>query len=151
MGANVFFPDYGPSDYPSYAPCDLPRPSALSTDKQAVYEADNQDCYQKQEESRKAYEKNKREYESNKYLFISLANLIALLAVIFITLDPTIVIGLFFGSTLATFFSTWIYFSTKSRTGFAVLVIIFVATVYLLHRSRGSLFGKASPAPQKKK
>ena len=129
MGANVFFPEYTGSDsyYYAYKECGIT--------KGEIYEQ-NSTCIEEQQAEQKAYEDAKAKYDGNKYIFIVLLNLIVLLIALFITLDESVSIGLFLASILTTFFSTWTYFSTQSKIGFAILFIIFFVTIYFITKKR---------------
>ncbi|MBI1970974.1 hypothetical protein HYS47_04460 [Candidatus Woesearchaeota archaeon] len=147
MGANVFFPKFDQFDYyqgkDCYAPMQRAMPDGkVSTEEQLAYDQRVRECNEAQEKERKAWEEKKRTYDSQKYIFIVAVNLVALLAAIFITLDTSILFGLFLGSTITTFFSTWIYFNTKSKIGFIVLVVIFIASVYFVNRQKSIVWKK---------
>ena len=133
MGANVFFPEYTGSDsyYSYYKDCGFTRGEGAT----AVYEQNNT-CINEQQAEQKAYEDAKAHYDGNKYIFIVLLGLLVLLLAVFITFDQSIIIGLFLGSTLTSFFSTWIYFQTQSRIGFGILVLIFFLTLYFISKKR---------------
>lgn len=143
MGANVFFPKYNGYYQPS-EPCYKPYPADrdMTKGEMAEYDKRQQECNAREQAAQKKFEEEKRSYDSQKYVFITAVNFIALLAAIFITMDASVVFGLFIGSTIATFFSTWIYFDTRSKIGFGILVLIFIATVYFINKARTSLFGK---------
>lgn len=143
MGANVFFPKYSHYYQPTET-CYKPYPADADRNKEAAveYEKIQQECSFREQAAQRAFEEEKRSYDSQKYVFITAVNFIALLASIFITMDASVVFGLFIGSTIATFFSTWIYFDTRSKIGFGILVLIFIATVYFINKARTSLVGK---------
>ncbi len=133
MGANVFFPEYTGSDsyYNYYKDCGITRGES----SEIIYEQ-NSTCMEQQQTEQKSFEDAKAKYDGNKYIFIVLLSLVVLLLAMFITFDQSVVIGLFLGSTLTTFFSTWIYFSTQSKIGFAILVLIFFLTLYFISKKR---------------
>ena len=134
MGANVFFPKFTGSDayYSSSKDCGyVPDPTAT----QPVY-LQNQTCYDEQQAAQRAFELEKNGYDGNKYIFMVLLNLAVLLFAIFVTFDESVVIGLFLGSTLTTFFATWTYFATKSRIGFVILVVIFFLTLHFIRKKK---------------
>ena len=133
MGANVFFPDYAGSDsyYPYYNDCGMSK----GQDASLVYEQ-NQTCMEEQQAEQKTFEDAKAKYEGNKYIFIVLFNLLVLLIAMFVTLDFSVIIGLFLGSTLTSFFSTWIYFNTQSKIGFVILVVNFFLTLFFITKKR---------------
>ena len=133
MGANVFFPEYTGSDsyYSFYKECMYQDPSSEQT-----FYLENQTCREEQEGEQKAFEEAKAKYNGNKYIFIVVLNLIVLLITLFITIDESVLIGLFLGSTLTSFFSTWTYFSTQSKIGFGILFIIFFITIYFITKKK---------------
>lgn len=135
MGANVFFDEYPDRDY-ERDKCYQPTPVKLEGEAAEQQRLEQNACLQKYEEERKEYHENKRVYDGWKYVFITVVSLIALLAAIFIPLDVSIVYGLFSGSVLATFFSTWIYFQSRSKIGFGLLVVIFILCVYFIDKQR---------------
>lgn len=133
MGANVFFPEYTGSDsyLAYYKDCGFTRGEGSS----AVYEQ-NSTCLEEMQAEQEAFEDAKAKYEGNKYIFIVLLNLLVLLLAVFITFDQSVIIGLFLGSTLTSFFSTWTYFTTQSKIGFGILVVIFFLTLYFITKKR---------------
>ncbi|MBS3145577.1 hypothetical protein J4414_02140 [Candidatus Woesearchaeota archaeon] len=134
MGANVFFPKYT-GDHSYYeSKCYGPR---LSPE---YNETEVQKCAEDEKDEREKFEDDKQAYESWKYFTITLFNLIALLFVIFIPLEGSIVAGIFLGSIITTFFATWIYFDTKSKFGFATIVLIFLLVIYLINKKKDTLF-----------
>ncbi len=151
MGANVFFPKFtGSESYYSdgrdcygygYGKYPAPvRPEQEQTPISQARQAEIDACVKQQEVERKAFETEKLRYESFKYVFIVVINIIALLIALFITLKDSIVIGLFLGSVVTTFIATIRYFETKSKIGFALLVIMFALTVYFINRRKGILY-----------
>ena len=136
MGANVFFPEYTGSDsyYSGYKAC------TLTADQNGQY-LQNDTCYEEQQAEQEVYEEAKAKYDGNKYIFIVVLNLLVLLIAAFISLDESVVVGLFIGSTLTSFFSTWTYFATQSRIGFAVLFLIFFVTIcFITYKKNMFLF-----------
>lgn len=131
MGANVFFPDYTGSEsyYTSYKSCSYPM------NEKGEY-LQNDTCYAEQQAEQKTFEDAKAKYNGNKYVFIVGLSLFVLLIALFVSLDASVVIGLFLGSTLTSFFSTWTYFDTKSKLGFGILFVIFFLTLYLITKKR---------------
>jgi hypothetical protein len=136
MGANVFFSDYSGSnsDYNAYKSC-----SYAPDDKTSSICTQNDTCMTEQMNEQKAFEESKNNYNGNKYIFIVILNLIVLLLALFITFDDNINIGLFLGSTLTSFISTWTYFETQSRIGFGILFAIFFVSIYFITKKK-SLF-----------
>lgn len=137
MGANVFFPEYTGSDsyYASYKVCSLPA------DSNGQY-LQNDTCYDEQQAEQKAFEEAKANYDSQKYIFIAVLNLIVLLVALFARFDESVLIGLFLGTTLSSFFSTWTYFDTKSKVGFGILFIIFFVTIYFITKKKDLFYLK---------
>ncbi len=133
MGANVFFPEYAGSDsyYSPYKNCGFTTGEGSTT----IYEQNNT-CMNEQQAEQKAFEQAKAKYDGNKYIFIVVLNLLVLLIALFISLDESVIIGLFLGSTLTSFFSTWTYFNTQSKIGFGVLFVIFFVTIYFITKKR---------------
>ena len=134
MGANVFFPKFTGSDayYSEWKDCSyVPSPTAT----EPVY-LQNQTCYDELQAAQRAFELEKNMYDGNKYIFIVLLNVMVLLLTVFITFEESVLIGLFLGSTLTTFFSTWTYFATKSKIGFGILVLIFFLTMYFVSKKK---------------
>ncbi len=130
MGANVSFPDM---HYPVYNECYQPKAMPVrAVDESNTIEYENcQREYQKKVEN---FEKEKRKYDSWKYLSIVLFSLIIMGITLFVRLNDSIMYGLFAGATIATFMATIIYFSTRSRLGFSVLVLVFIATLYFVNK-----------------
>ncbi len=139
MGANVFFPEYSGSDsyYNAYKSC-----SYAPDDKTSSICTQNDTCLTEQMNEQKTFEESKHNYDGNKYVFIVVLNLIVLLLALFILFDDSVNIGLFLGSTLTSFFSTWTYFETQSKIGFGVLFIIFFVSIYFITRKKDLFLGK---------
>lgn len=92
-----------------------------SNSKEITVYVQNQTCIDEQNLAQREFESLKADYDSNKYIFIVLLNLIVLIVVLLVSMENSILIGLFLGSTITSFSSTWIYFSTKSKIGFGIL------------------------------
>lgn len=139
MGANVFFPKYTGSEsyYQAYDPCTYPK-----GDTAAPVYVQNDTCYQEQQAAQKQFEEDKANYDSQKYIFIAVLNLIVLLIALFAHFDESVLIGLFLGTTLSSFFSTWTYFDTKSKIGFGILFIIFFVTIYFITKKKNIFYLK---------
>ncbi len=137
MGANVFFPEYTGMDsyYNSYRDCGY----TTGEGEKALYQQ-NTTCFEEQQTEQKAYEEAKNKYDGNKYIFIVVLNLFVLLLALFIHFDESVIIGLFLGTTLTSFFSTWTYFTTQSKIGFGVLFIIFFVTIYFITTKKEIFF-----------
>lgn len=140
MGANVFFPEYTGSHsyYSGYRNCEVMKGSVAVP----AYEQ-NQTCTDEQQAAQNAFEQAKAKYDGNKYIFIVGLGLFVLLLALFISFDESVIIGLFLGSVLTSFFSTWIYFSTQSKIGFAILVVIFFITLFFITKLKNMFFVKA--------
>ncbi len=135
MGANVFFPKYtGPDSYYQYEECALPTPAGSTQDLKT------QECYKEQEKKRMEFEREKNNYNVRKYLFVVIFSLISLLVISFIKTEEVIKLGIFSGATISTFVSTLIYFNTKSKIGFLVLVLIFILVIYYINKNKKELF-----------
>ena len=129
MGANVFFTEFTGNDRHFKSECfEGPRLAEGGTEYQK--------CSESEKAERDKFEEEKLQYNAWKYFAIVLFNLIALLFVVFVTLESSIVGGIFLGSILTTFFATWIYFDTRSKLGFATLVVIFVLVVYFINKKK---------------
>ncbi|MBD3318708.1 hypothetical protein GF342_02245 [Candidatus Woesearchaeota archaeon] len=134
LGANAFFPKFaGGEYYRSYAECyDAPVNPELpnQTEEQA-----RKECYEQDERNRQAWEEEFQNHEAFKYVFIALFNLVILgLAVWWQSLSAPVALGLFFGSTIATFSATLAYFDTRSKLGFGIVVITFFVVLYFVSR-----------------
>ncbi|RLE45495.1 hypothetical protein DRJ25_05570, partial [Candidatus Woesearchaeota archaeon] len=95
---------------------------------------ENQKCWEKNQEEMQKWEENKRKYDSYKYIFIGIVSLLALIITLIIQLNNSIRWGLFIGSTITAFLSTLIYFRTKSRIGFLILLILFVTVIIFINK-----------------
>ncbi|MBI2668899.1 hypothetical protein HYX14_03590 [Candidatus Woesearchaeota archaeon] len=147
LGSNVFFPKYtginsyyqGPYDdcYNKYS---SPATSDTLTDvQQQAIDVKRAQCQEQQQEKQRIWEEEKRAYEGPKYLFIVLFNLAVLLMALFVPkLQDSVMMGLFLGSTIATFSATMIYFDTNSKLGFGVLVVTFLAILFFINRKKDS-------------
>ena len=135
MGANVFFPEYtGPDSYYQYEECTLPQPVGSTQDLKT------QECSREQEKKRIEFEREKNNYNVRKYLFIVIFSLISLIVISLIKIEEVIKLGIFSGATISTFVSTLMYFNTKSKIGFSVLVLIFILVVYYINKNKKTLF-----------
>ena len=145
LGANVFFPDYtGMDSYyrGPYADCygKYPYPAApekLSVAERAVLEENQLKCNEEFQTNQDEFEAAKLSYEGWKYVFITLFNLgILLLALFLRKMQDSVTMGLFLGSIAATFGATVRYFDTKSKIGFAILVVTFFIMLYFINRKK---------------
>lgn len=142
LGANVFFPKYTGDDahfqgYEKCSPTRAPADAITGEEREA-----NQECLDKAEEERKVFNAEKREYEGWKYVFVVAFNLIILLIALFITLQDSIVMGLFTGTVVAIFFSTIRYFDSNSKVGFGLLVVTFFVALFFINRRKGIFLKK---------
>jgi cation transport ATPase len=144
LGANVFFPKFtGEESYYNYG-TDCYGKYPLLADKvdSEEYKAivdQQQNCMKEEQEKQKKFNDEKTAYDSKKYMFIVLFNLFVLvMALVLSMLHDSVVLGLFLGSTIATFASTIAYFETKSKIGFIVLVLIFFITIYIINKKKES-------------
>jgi hypothetical protein len=126
LGANVMFPDSDADCYPM-----VPR----ITESVPVVDDVRDDCYKAQQVTRKSI-------EGHRYVLIALANLFVLLTALFLTMDQSMMLGLFLGSTLATFFATINYFDTTSTWGFGVLLVTFIIVLIFIGKKKDSIFLK---------
>ncbi len=145
LGANVFFPEYtGMDSYyrGPYADCygKYPYPAApekLSVAERAVLEENQLKCNEEFQTNQDEFEAAKLSYEGWKYVFITLFNLgILLLALFLRKMQDSVTMGLFLGSIAATFGATVRYFDTKSKIGFAILVVTFFIMLYFINRKK---------------
>lgn len=140
VGANVFFPKYtGANSY--YQPsndCYMKNQNAgqpLTSEQQASLES----CLNDQREAQIKFEDEKNAYDGMKYVFIALFNLVILLFALFVPkLQDSVTMGLFLGSMGATFFATLTYMQTRTKIGFAVLVLTFFAMLFFINRKKDS-------------
>ena len=145
LGANVFFPEYtGANAHYSglYVDCYGKYPYPVEVDKLSVAERtvidENQrECQEEFQKEQEIFEQAKLSYEGIKYVFISLFNLVILLLALFLPkLQNNVTMGLFLGSIVSTFGATVRFFDTKSKIGFAILVITFFAMLYFINRKK---------------
>ena len=130
LGANVFFPKddfHDKRDMNCYEER-APVPVTGEVDVKL------QNCLDDQNEEWETARKEQRAYDAWKYLFIVLMNFVALAIILWVPLEQSILIGLFFGATFATFVATLVHFETKSRLGFSILVLLFVLVVTFIHK-----------------
>ncbi len=133
MGANVFFPKYD-SNYKEKPCAMMPSPEGMTAEETKELNIENQKCWEKNQEEMQKWEENKRKYDSYKYIFIGIVSLLALISTLIIQLNHSIRWGLFIGSTITAFLSTLIYFRTKSRMGFLILLILFVTVIIFINK-----------------
>lgn len=145
LGANVFFPEYtGQNAYyrGPYTDCygKFPYPAEadkLTVPERTVIDENQRKCNEEFQKEQEKFEQAKLSYEGRKYVFISLFNLgILLLALFLPKLQDSVTMGLFMGSIAATFGGTIRYFDTRSKIGFAILVITFFAVLYFINRKK---------------
>jgi hypothetical protein len=152
LGANVFFP--AEDDYYRGSDCYNkvgPAPVDLTPEDRALWTAQNQQCQDEWEDGRLAYESERRTNESYRYVFVTVFNLLVLLLALYLPrLQSSIVLGLFVGSTVATFIATMTYFDTKSKVGFGLLVAIFFVMLYFISKKKDDLGLKKSKKVKKK-
>ena len=145
LGANVFFPEYtGANSYyrGPYMDCyaKYPYPANLenlnSAEKTAIDENQHK-CNEEFQLAQEQFEQAKLSYEGKKYVFVSLFNLGVLLLALFLPkLQDSVTMGLFLGSIAAAFGGTIRYFDTRSKIGFAILVVTFFAMLYFINRKK---------------
>ena len=144
LGANVFFPQYtgqqafyrGDTDcyikYPYPA-----QPEKLADAQRQAIDENQRKCNLELQQKQEDFEQAKLQYEGKKYSFIALFNLAILLIALFVPLlQDSVMMGLFLGSTAATFGATVRFFDTKSKLGFIILVITFFIVLYFINRKK---------------
>lgn len=159
LGANVFFPEYtGQDSYYPYRECPYPSPVAggnmtaeeKASMDQASYKLQTE-CSDKNREAEREWSKEKNAYEGWKYVYIALFNLAVLLLALFIKMQDSIVMGLFLASISSTFGATMRYFDSRSKIGFAVLVIVFFTMVYFINKKKDTIVDWKTKETSKKK
>ena len=139
LGANVFFPEYTGTDsyYPYYEKCARPvlLDNATDAEREALNEA-NDKCFEESRAAEKQWREEKNAYEGWKYVYIAIFNLIVLLIALLVTMQDSVVMGLFLASIGSTFGATLRYFDSRSKIGFMVLVVIFFAMVYFINKKK---------------
>src|SRR3989338_11505356 len=134
MGTNILFPKYDYGDFPIYKDC-YGGPRAVPVEQaDNVTTAEFEKCQQEEQHKQMNFQREKNKYDGWKYLAIVLFNLVVVLITLFIKFNDSIMYGLFIGATVSTFISTVIYFTTRSKIGFGVLVLVFIATLYFITR-----------------
>lgn len=133
MGANILFPKYDYHDFPIYKDCYGPRAAPIEQADNAT-RAEFEKCQKEEQQKQMDFQKEKNKYDGWKYLAIVLFNLVVVLITLFIKFNDSIMYGLFIGATITTFIATIIYFTTRSKIGFGVLVLVFIATLYFVTR-----------------
>ena len=147
VGANVFFPQYtgtnsyyhGPSQdcYQKY-PYGV-EPDKLTQPQREAIDANQRACQEDFNKEQEKFEQGKLAYEGTKYVFIAIFNLVILLLALFLPrLQDSVTMGLFLGSIAATFGATIHYFDTRSKIGFIILVITFLAMLFFINRKKDS-------------
>jgi len=156
LGANVFFPEYTGSNgyYQPTVECynkfPSPDPAKVDTIQYNAVIDKQQKCQEEQNLAQKEFESKKLAYDGMKYVFISIFNLIILgLALFLPKLQDSVTMGLFLGSIGATFGATLGYFETRSKIGFAILVLTFFAMLYFINRKKDN-FVDWQDSPKKK-
>ncbi|HIH25425.1 MAG TPA: hypothetical protein HA226_01475 [Nanoarchaeota archaeon] len=135
MGANIFFPKYDYTNYPMYNECYMSKPMPVNGYDNTTQEQINK-CQQEQNKIQQDYEKQKRTYDGWKYLSIVIFCLLTIGAALLLKLNDSVMYGLFLGATITTFASTIIYFTTRSKIGFAILVLIFITTIFFITKRK---------------
>ena len=144
LGANVFFPEYTVTNsyYHGYTDCYGKYPYPANPDKltiaeRSVIDENQRKCNEDFQKAQEEFEQVILSYEGRKYVFISLFTLgILLLALFLPKLQDSVTMGLFMGSIAATFGGTVRYFDSRSKMGFAVLVVTFFAMLYFINRKK---------------
>jgi len=142
LGANVFFPKYtGSNSYyqpgvDCYSKYPIPATDKATSVEIAAMNDKQQKCYEENIAAQKKFEEDKNKYDGWKYVFIALFNLAILLLALFVSMQDSIVMGLFMGSIVATFGATVGYFETNSKIGFGILVITFFVMLFFINRKK---------------
>ncbi len=148
LGANVFFPQYTGTDayyqgsygdncYQKYPYPE--QPEKLSASQREKIDENQRQCQEEFQQKQREFEQAKLAYEGRKYVFIALFNLVILLVALFLPkLQDSVTMGLFLGSIAATFGATIRYFDTRSKIGFLILVVTFLAMLYFINRKKES-------------
>lgn len=172
LGANVFFPKFTGSHSYYQPPADCygkyPYPeklevvtgaSPVAEAQRTALDAQRQKCFEEQKAEQDKFDEEKRLYDGQKYVFITLFNLAILLLALFLPLGKetsqkkgtpapespqkeSIILGLFVGSIIATFGATIQNFDSRSKVGFMILVIIFLAMLYFIYKRKIFSSGK---------
>ena len=152
LGANVFFPKYTGSDrYYDFEDCYRKYPVAERGGELPERDAEFEQCQLESKDARDQYDKEKNAYEGNKYFFMAIFSLVVLLIAVFLPkVQDTVSMGLFLGAIATTFFSTWIYFESQSKLGFATLVVIFFVTLFFINRKKDSFLPQKSKSKKKR-
>ena len=142
LGANVFFPEYTGMDsyFQQFPDCysRYPYPEKLTPTETEAISEQQQACQEAYNMAQREWEQGKLAYQGRKYVYTALFNLVVLLAALFIPLQNSILMGLFLGSIATTFGATVYYFATRSKIGFAILVITFIAMLYFINKEKDS-------------
>ncbi len=125
----------GPDCYNKYP---YPATEKISEEQSLAISEKQEECQKKYFAEQKIWEQEKNTYEGQKYMFIIIFNLIILLIALFVTFQDSIVMGLFMGSIVTTFVATLMYFQSKSKIGFVILVITFFVTLFFIDRKKDS-------------
>ncbi|RME77360.1 hypothetical protein D6774_04760 [Candidatus Woesearchaeota archaeon] len=128
MGANVFFEE---KTY-EWKDCFYPKPSENMT---AQERAEQQACADQNRAEQERIDKENNTIRGYKYVFVTLASLIALLVALFAPVLDYVKNGLFMGAVLSSFFSTWTYFGSRSKVGFLILVVIFILSIWFINKT----------------
>jgi hypothetical protein len=134
IGVNTFYPEdfENYSDYYRFDTCyiyeDIDKPSVL-----------NETCYSEQLAVQEAYEKDKKDYDGVKYSLLVALNLLVLIIAMYVSLEGSVIVGLFLGAVLTTIISSFMYIESESKFGFLLLFIMFLATIIFISK-RNSLF-----------
>lgn len=132
IGANTFFPEY--SSYDSGCYMKYPYPAVREGDAAAQTEAVRLD--KERADCENAYQDAKNSYNAQKYVAIMLVNVLVLLLVLFLRMNESIKYGLFFGVVVSSFFAIMTYQETKSKIGFAIILLVFVLCLVFINRQK---------------
>ena len=135
MGANIFFPQYDYTNYPMYKDCYMGKPAPVNG-YDAHTQAEINKCQEEQTKIQQDFDKKKRKYDGWKYLAIVLFCLLTIGAASLLKLNDSVMYGLFIGATITTFISTIMYFTTRSKIGFGILVLIFITVIVFIMKRK---------------
>jgi len=152
LGANVVFPKYTGNDgnyysypvAPYYAPYTIPTATQnMSVEEKAKIEELNKRITDEQKRindennaKQKAWEAEKQAYEGMKYRFVAAFNLLILIIALFITMQDSVIMGLFLSSVGSTFAATIRYFDSRNKIAFVILVVTFFFMIYFINKKK---------------
>ncbi len=136
VGIRTFLPEYtNYYDYPQ-KDCYMYQPYTENMTSKTQYETQTlyDECWEEQRTAQKTWDEEKRQYDVWKYLTVLGVVLLTLVAVVFVTLDMPIKLGLFVGAAITAFIATIQYFESESKLAFVLLVVVFIVVLYLIQK-----------------